>query len=1045
MRCFRVLLVVVALMFPSLAFAADDPLAGIRDLFLSGCNNEARDQLVKACRAFRAQSDAPGEASAWLLLGMTDFSMGDIESARAELEDAEAKFVAVDDPFAAWLSLMGLAELERQQGRLDESISVHERGLALLQRAADSRSRFSLATMKALGPVFGVSAEMLGPMAAYPDLVKPILLRITGVLTRDSYGAALLDAGELERAEKQLTQASEDAALFGGILDAPIATHIGDLRRQQWRLEEARDSYLKALNGGPAIRMMSCGNPISELSILGKLAELDLFSGRIDEALAWNDRALALVRETRQPKREAGVLEKRADLLQKAGRNEEAVALYEQILKLAIANADPSLEASIEGDLGALHMFQGTYGTSAKHLERAIELYQKLNEPYLEAPTWILLAEVDMQVDMQDGVADALDHARTLAKKSGFKLTAAMVDLLAAGNKVMTGQGSLSGFDETMKAFSDLPDAQDPLWHDALTSVPAILRVGLGIPASFEPRHEAAAPSLQAMSLWLKGKLLLDRGDHEGARATWMHALETNPNNDIRAGLLSVIGVSYWKQGKREEAISYFTKAANTLEVAADNVKVEEMLAGYLGSNRRVYFDLLIEMLLQEGRWNEAFAHAERARARAFLQMVGNHRFNAERGADPRLVLEAEILRNEIAARERQPPKTRVQADDIARARQRYQTLLTRIKVSNPEYASLTNIEPLRLEDVQNDLAPNTTLISYFVSANAVHAWVVDRGEAHYARLPIDREALRRIVCWAKSLGSPAARGARLPSECEDAATADDAFEQLIAPIHAWIRQRKLILIPHGVLHYVPFAALHNRATGRYLIDDFTLTYAPSASVLRFLHAKESPVDGGALVLGDPITELPRLPGAAQEATMVARILGTTPHLGADARAALLYDLHGKMDLIHLAAHGLYDPVNPLFSRIALASGGTHDGNLTVQDILSSIDLTGVNLVVLSACQTAVGARSGGDEVVGLTRALLYAGTPGVISTLWNIDDSASAGLMEEFYRRLTGGASVADALRQAQLAVKVRYADPKYWAAFTLSGDPQGRWKHAE
>src|SRR5205814_5212954 len=163
-----------------------------------------------------------------------------------------------------------------------------------------------------------------------------------------------------------------------------------------------------------------------------------------------------------------------------------------------------------------------------------------------------------------------------------------------------------------------------------------------------------------------------------------------------------------------------------------------------------------------------------------------------------------------------------------------------------------------------------------FVSPNAVHAWVIERGEAHYARLPIDREGLRRLACWAQSLGSRAARGAHLPGNCDDAATADDAYQQLIAPVHAWMRQPKLILIPHGVLHYVPFAALHDHATDRYLIDDFTITYAPSASALRFLRAIESPVDGDALVLGDPATTFGKLPGAAQEATAVAHILGTT-------------------------------------------------------------------------------------------------------------------------------------------------------------------------
>jgi len=551
-------------------------------------------------------------------------------------------------------------------------------------------------------------------------------------------------------------------------------------------------------------------------------------------------------------------------------------------------------------------------------------------------------------------------------------------------------------------------------------------------------------PLLQAMPLFWKGKTMLDRGDGDGARATWKQALDTNPNADIRAALLAMVGASYWKDGKTDEGIRYVTQAASVLEVGVADVKVEEMLTAYFGGFRQSYFDILITMLVQQDHWKEAFAQTERARARAFLQLVGNHRFNTERGADQRLLREAEILRNEIDARERQPGKST--AADLARARERYTTLLTRVKASNPEYASLTSVEPLRLDDVQNDLAPDTTLISYFVSSKTVHAWVIDRNDAHYVKLTLDREALRRIVCWAQSFGAPVSRGAHLNGECDDAATADEAFDFLLKPLRERITHPKLIIVPHGVLHYVPFAALHNHASERYLIDDYTITYAPSASALRFLRAKESPINGGSLVLGDPTTSsLPRLPGAAQEATAVAHILGTTPHLGADAREALLYGLHGKIDIVHVAAHGLYDPASPLFSRIVLAPGGDQDGNLTVQDILSNVDLTGVNLVVLSACETAVGARSGGDEVVGLTRALLYAGTPGVISTLWNISDAASAGLMEEFYRRLTGGASVAEALRQAQLAVKERYADPKYWAAFTLTGDPQGRWKTTE
>jgi CHAT domain-containing protein len=228
-------------------------------------------------------------------------------------------------------------------------------------------------------------------------------------------------------------------------------------------------------------------------------------------------------------------------------------------------------------------------------------------------------------------------------------------------------------------------------------------------------------------------------------------------------------------------------------------------------------------------------------------------------------------------------------------------------------------------------------------------------------------------------------------------------------------------------------------------VEDYTLTYAPSASALRFLRSKETPVNGTALVLGDPTAPtLAGLPGAQREAVSVAHDLQTTPKLASDATESLLDHLDGKIDLLHIAAHASYDSTNPLFSRISLAKGAGKDGNLEVHEILSDIDLSGVNLVVLSACRSGVGRRSNGDEIVGLTRALLYAGTPGVVSTLWDIDDDASEALMKLFYARLLDGASVADSLRGAQIEMlrNSRYGDPKFWAAFCLTGNPQGRWK---
>jgi CHAT domain-containing protein len=278
----------------------------------------------------------------------------------------------------------------------------------------------------------------------------------------------------------------------------------------------------------------------------------------------------------------------------------------------------------------------------------------------------------------------------------------------------------------------------------------------------------------------------------------------------------------------------------------------------------------------------------------------------------------------------------------------------------------------------------------------------------------------------------------------DDSANAAEAYAALIEPLRSKIRKERLMIIPHGELHYVPFAALYDEKRKRYLVEDYPIACVPSASTIRFLREKESPVGGVALVLGDPATtSQPRLPGAAREAQKVAAKLHTTAKLGEEAQESLLYRLGGKVDLLHIAAHGTYDAASPLFSAIHLAEGHGENGQLNVDEIQSKLDLSGVNLVVLSACRSGIGSRSGGDEIVGLTRSILYAGSPGVIATLWNISDDATPLLIEKFYDHLLAGASAAEALRAAQVDMlrDPNFADPRYWAAFFLAGDPQGRW----
>jgi CHAT domain-containing protein len=217
----------------------------------------------------------------------------------------------------------------------------------------------------------------------------------------------------------------------------------------------------------------------------------------------------------------------------------------------------------------------------------------------------------------------------------------------------------------------------------------------------------------------------------------------------------------------------------------------------------------------------------------------------------------------------------------------------------------------------------------------------------------------------------------------------------------------------------------------------------PSASALPFIQqnhnppAGSEPAGGSALILGNPTTKDPDLPPlifAAREAQTIASLYQNQPLLGEDATESAVWKRASQTGVLHLAAHGSYNPHNPLYSAIALAPDAANDGRLEVHEIYG-LDLTQVDLVVLSACQTQLGQLSAGDELIGLTRAFVFAGAPTVVASLWSVDDEATALLMERFYTHLREGMSKAEALRQAQLEAQETHPEPYYWAGFVLSG----------
>jgi CHAT domain-containing protein len=254
---------------------------------------------------------------------------------------------------------------------------------------------------------------------------------------------------------------------------------------------------------------------------------------------------------------------------------------------------------------------------------------------------------------------------------------------------------------------------------------------------------------------------------------------------------------------------------------------------------------------------------------------------------------------------------------------------------------------------------------------------------------------------------------------------------------------RRIVLVPHGILTYLPFPALRNAQTGRALVQDFVLERIPAATMLPALReAKSARQLEQHTAVFTPFPE--RLPATVLEADLLSR---RTPNAalyrGAAATEARLRRALSDRGRVHVASHATFSDVNPMFSSVLLVRGGGDsgdDGRLEMHEVLDlRIRST---IVFLSGCETALGAArttafARFEDATTLGDAFLLSGARGVVATLWRIDDAGAADFADRFYRHLeSGDPAEALAMAQRELMAEKRWDDPYYWAPYALTGD---------
>ncbi len=543
--------------------------------------------------------------------------------------------------------------------------------------------------------------------------------------------------------------------------------------------------------------------------------------------------------------------------------------------------------------------------------------------------------------------------------------------------------------------------------------------------------------AVEADILGGQGSLALSRKDWSKAAGIYQQSIALATQTK-RTGALAHLHQGLARAlaglGRTGEALAASREAVRNVEEVRADLGEAGLRSGYFEEKQRIYY-LAVQLALQVQHPEEAFDLAERSRSRSFLDLLGSET-TLSKGRTRALVDEEVRLRIRLAEAQAQAQEAAEDGESAAaraaaEALDRdYRAFLDRVRKENREQASLMAVEPVTLAEIQGLLPEGTTLVEYLVVDSGAIAWVVDRQRVKVVRLSGDRSSLINQVRRFRDAIT------RLAPISDVEAQAQGLYRRLLGPLRPEIGGDRVVIVPHGVLHYLPFSALRSPA-GRWVVEDFAVSTLPSASVLRYLTDKGTGTSSRALVIGNPDlgAEL-ALPWAEREARMVGRReREATVLVRSNATEVQVKKLLDSVGVIHFATHGELNESDPLSSALLLVGGGGEDGRLEVREVFG-LDLH-ARLVVLSACETGLGKLSRGDEVVGLQRAFLYAGTPAVVTTLWKVDDRAAFELIRAFYTRLDS-ANPVEALRQAQLETMRTFPHPFAWAAFGLTGVPR-------
>jgi tetratricopeptide (TPR) repeat protein len=751
-----------------------------------------------------------------------------------------------------------------------------------------------------------------------------------------------------------------------------------------------------------------------------------------------------------------------ANVLAVQHRLREAEQLYEEALARAVAAGLDVMQAMIERNLGCFALDQGRYDQALDWLERSRRSYTALDIHHLVASVELELADTYLELNLAPEAAAIYariiptfaelgmraEQARASANHGRACLLSGQLDaaqtLLAEAQALYAAEGNAVGAALVMLIEAQSQYAQGN--YDATTE--------LAVQAE-QPLAEASMWDRLLLARWLHGDALRTLGQRQPAEAllnSTLHQAERWVVPAVVQRCHTSLGMLAASVGDSRDAEEAFRRAIGVTEELRAPLPAEEFRTAFVADKLTAYTELARLCLADQNaaRAVEALGYVERSRARALADMLGGElqiRTKAHDRFEAQLLEQLGELQAELnwfysqINRPRDGDFSRSDAvmDDLHQAVRQRETALLEVSrrlqqrsVGMQLAAPKQRDAPLDIELLHQELGADTALVEYFSLDGVLLAFIVtDKGVDVVRELGREEPVEAALKQFHFQIGSLQYGDIWLETHLERLARRTQyhlglLYDLLLRPIEAQLGARRLVVVPHRALHYLPFHALYDGT--HYLIERREVCYAPSAGVLRYCFARPRRPLRSAALFGFPDAQTPRV---RDEVGALAPLFPeATALLDEQATLEALHTHAPTADVLHLACHGQFRPDNPLFSSLQLANG-----RLTVRDAYS-LDLN-CQLVALSACETGLSKLAPGDELIGLARGFFSAGAPTLLVSLWTVDDESTARLMTRFYGRLRDGENPAAALRKAQCELLVEHPHPFFWSPFVLLG----RW----